>query len=730
MHKLQDAYDCDLDLGDTVQSIFGGETDPAMRMIKVVPSFVNRDFSVPPTSNLRPHHAHKRTRAVNGEHVSKRRRIEPAGNAQDDLNMARDQPLLSTENSRNGSRGAAHRPSSRARSQPRRSHTESSVFILHGVQTGEAEFASAVKQESPQPRLQPPARPVLRAEPTPVERHDISRRQSIRAPSDTLHTRGAAVLYPRHEIESTGAFDDRIKQVLDQPRNASVPVDVEPAPERDLPEMAAKPSPQPIRQQTSSGPQHATAKRKDVYDVPSSPELSPREKLRTARSLNSTTNAVRKEINLLNGSRLSSSQGRPGSNDPVSAFLKDIAQPKPSDVQTPFKASSLKHAKPGSLKRPTRVSLPVSKSSPSSSQADREKQIDSRIHDRLGMVKQLHSQRSPSNVVQGTNRAAPWNAESWGFDSLRQPNGTAKEANGEDEAEAFIDTQANCALQEDDGEDKDESNVESLADGTLQESDGKQEAEPQIETREDNLLDTAVEEADESQSRSVSAAMSTRSSPVVSRRPARFLSRSPTPQGSVSDDESEAPSAPPSIPTSAQPVVQEEAASEADLSHESSDSSSEDEENEEEEKEPEDLTASLPPPPAIEVVQSSPPNSASASSIPDPRSISSQPIIRQTPIPLPPNVSSQFRSSQSVSVEAAARRPAPRPTTRYSGFRSLREQLADVKSPSTTAPKTAYDPRVATLSKSMGKGKAGVVQGGENDDESSEEDSSDSSDSD
>jgi hypothetical protein len=85
--KLQDAYDCDLDLGDTVGDIFEGEADSTMRIIKVVPSFVNRDFSVPPTSNLRPVREQKRMRERETERetesATKRRRTEDVERAHD-----------------------------------------------------------------------------------------------------------------------------------------------------------------------------------------------------------------------------------------------------------------------------------------------------------------------------------------------------------------------------------------------------------------------------------------------------------------------------------------------------------------------------------------------------------------------------------------------------------------------------------------------------------------------
>jgi hypothetical protein len=708
MNRLQDAYECDLDLGDTVKSIFGGEADPTMRMIKVVPSFVNRDFSVPPTSNLRPHNVHKRTQEASEEHASKRRRVEQAANLHDAMDVLRDQPVPSTENSRNSSRRRSDHPSSRARSQARRSQTESSVLIVHGAQTGQAEFAPAVKQESPELGLQPSARPVPRIEPRPSAAVDaVSRCQPIREPSRTSRAPEEAEAEPHLEPEITETADG-IEEAEEQPRDHVAPVETEQAPEPDI-------------------------KRRDVYDVPSSPEILNGRDTKTTRTRSTrATNTVRKEVDLLNSSRLSSSQTHSGSSDPISAFLKDIAQPEPSEAPTPIKAP-LKSAKPGSLKKPTRKSLlVVPKDSPSSSHAGKEKKTDPEIHARLDKIKQMRmekrrasedtsQEKSSSKDTPGKNhQAVPWTAESWGFDNLPQPNGTAKETNGADEAETHIDTQANGGHPDSDGERETETRVN----GTTQESDEEQEHEAH----------TVPDEADESKSRSVSAAVSTRSSPVVSRRPARYLSHSPTPaEGSASDEESEEP-------TAAEPAVEQEAGVNGDSSPESSDSSSEDEEEDDEENEEEELAnpaSPLPPPTTTPaVLKSSPPVPALTPFLSNSRPASTQPPVRHTPVPLPSNISSQqvtssqqIPSSQSVSVEAAARRPAARPATRYSGFRTLREQLADAKSPTTTKTKAPYDPRLVALSK-LGKGKGTVAGDEESSDEESSSSSSSSSDSD
>lgn len=74
--KIQDGYDCDLDLSDTVGAIFEGEKDQEKIMIQVIQASIDRDISVPVTSNLRPANAHKRLLEIQQSGGNKRRRIE------------------------------------------------------------------------------------------------------------------------------------------------------------------------------------------------------------------------------------------------------------------------------------------------------------------------------------------------------------------------------------------------------------------------------------------------------------------------------------------------------------------------------------------------------------------------------------------------------------------------------------------------------------------------------
>ncbi|KAF2832577.1 hypothetical protein CC86DRAFT_91338 [Ophiobolus disseminans] len=172
--KLQDAYDCDLDLDDTVSDIFEGESDTTTRVIKVVPSFINRDFSVPPTSNLRPREQ-KRTRESSAASANKRRRTDEVEQSLEDIDQTRDNPVLSTESepTRRSSVLDGAGNGSRAASRATRSRTRGSLVFIDDVQTGHTEFGPVVKDESPELGLPPPHRTAHKSRsqtpPSPVQ---------------------------------------------------------------------------------------------------------------------------------------------------------------------------------------------------------------------------------------------------------------------------------------------------------------------------------------------------------------------------------------------------------------------------------------------------------------------------------------------------------------------------------------------------------------------------------
>lgn len=73
--KLQDRYSCDLDLSDTVGQIFEGVTKQEELAIQVVQAALDREVSIPVTSNLRPQAVHRRHFEIVHTEGNKRRRI-------------------------------------------------------------------------------------------------------------------------------------------------------------------------------------------------------------------------------------------------------------------------------------------------------------------------------------------------------------------------------------------------------------------------------------------------------------------------------------------------------------------------------------------------------------------------------------------------------------------------------------------------------------------------------
>lgn len=320
---------------------------------------------------------------------------------------------------------------------------------------------------------------------------------------------------------------------------------------------------------------------------------------------------------------------------------------------------------------------------------------DIAIGDEIKQSEETNKLKSPHNTQeilpqtqdkppsgQGASQAAPWGVESWGFSSL--------------------------------GHTDDRSDKEELA-----QQPGLQAIAPAASTSEDEgfveqeMYSTAIED-NASRSRSASMVDSIRSSPAVSRRPARFLSHSPTPDASESEDESD--EAPLALPRVA-PQLNDKDDSESESSSDSS---------EDEDVQMSDVPAqSTTNPNANAAPPSSPPVNAASDStpvVPETSQVTLPQVkhrLQRTPVPLPAQQSSQApRSSQSISVQAADRR-------RYAGFRSLREQLADTKAAQSATQKKTFDPRTMSLGK-LAKGKP-LVGFSSNSDESSNDDSSSSS---
>jgi hypothetical protein len=694
IQKLQDAYDCDLDLGDTVSSIFEGETDASMRLIKVVPAFVGRDFSVPATSNLRPTREQKRARELQVEHANKRRRIERLNGDHDDHDdhdgdhdedRACNHPVPSTESecTRQGSHGPDAAHSSRAATGTRtmRSQTGASVVVVRDAHTGLAEFSPGVKEESPELGLAPP---------TPV-RNGIAKRQSARPRSETPP---ASVLeaeqQPQTELPAAegGAEENMHGDAMRATPEAVPAVDV-----------------QPTAPPAHHSPPPAETKRNDVYDVPSSPEFMAN-KIKAKRTYGRsprTATHVQKEVDLLNHSR------RPSNltpkSDLTSAFLQDVQSP----------ATALNSSTPA-------------------------KRLDPEIQERLDKLNQLRLRRrskfeireneSPSKPMveeappkkdDAENTIVISSGETSSQSSNKDPEDSQPWANSSTTGAARA-----VPAEAVDYESKPEalSSVEDLEDAQvrvisptadLSEEARADELEEAVQEAPEEMPDEVIEEAIEPDSETEA--------------PARFLSRSPSPNGSASEAESERTSNAASKAASPVPVSEQEAT-------ESSSSESEESSTNDEDVEMLDITTAPAPngltSTAPNVFPSSPPNvnvaPASTLMVPEtsqPSLSQLNPLVRRTPIPLPSNLSQTPRSSQVASTQATVGRPH----ARHTGFRTLREQLADAKTPPTANQKKAYDPRLTGLSKlaSRGKGTPSLGVGLENDDSSDEESSSSSS---
>ncbi|CAO2649175.1 Nn.00g101240.m01.CDS01 [Neocucurbitaria sp. VM-36] len=433
--KLQDAYDCDLDLGDTVSSIFEGETDPSMRTIKVVPSFVNRDFSVPATSNLRPGYAQKRLREINAEHANKRRRVEQLQleDVSEEVDPARDQPIPTTESERSAddSVGEGGLHGAQLQSRSRRSQTGGSWVVVNDAQTGHAEFGPGVKEESPE-LGPPPTREALgttplddafKKPPVPVSRKSPRKRQLIRSRSKT-HESPQAISKRQVDEEVPELNNATVQDVsMHEEEVIQAKHNVAASPRINSQDAALNRSPRPTSEPSQDTTPPAAAKRKDVYEVSSSPEfLSTKSKSKSKKTYSKsprTATTIQKEVDLLNHSRRLSTRVQPSSytqrsildslskkartfqlpkpdviestpqeeeeaaaaasllqrgaraesiqnnEDLTAAFLDSATRALQAGIQTPDRTVSAKTGRPGSLKKPSKNILPATPSSAS-----------------------------------------------------------------------------------------------------------------------------------------------------------------------------------------------------------------------------------------------------------------------------------------------------------------------------------------------------------------------------
>lgn len=387
INKLQDAYDCDLDVDDTVGSIFEGEADPTMRKIKVVPSFVDRDFSVPVTSNLRPASAQKRLLEVAEERANKRRRINHSQLhcVREESHPLRDQPLPTTESelcgedisdeAANGLQ-AAHRSS--------RSHTGASLVFVHGGQTGDAEFGSGIKAESPElgdlPRQPTPEVAQIEAmvrEPSIPLRKETprgARLQKNTSRSRTPHQSAPQVseghVCPLKDITQDSDLRRQQKDGLQSITTNEKAVDT-----------AILRSPESTPSHMQQTPPVAS-RRKDLYEISSSPEFVGQKSSSNMTTYGRSPKTVQKAVALMNRARRLSVQAQrhtPTKQSPSrtslekthayplaqSDFIESTQQDEEvlirsrhvqNGVSTPIQTTPAKTSRPGSLKKPSRTS--------------------------------------------------------------------------------------------------------------------------------------------------------------------------------------------------------------------------------------------------------------------------------------------------------------------------------------------------------------------------------------
>ncbi|KAF2178518.1 hypothetical protein K469DRAFT_695321 [Zopfia rhizophila CBS 207.26] len=138
IRKLQDGYDCDLDMRDTVGAIFDDVIDPEKRMIKVVQARIDREMSIPPGSALRPANAQKRGRLSPELHANKRRRTDGQDCPIPSLEQAPDRPLPSTGLDQIGDN-----------EQRRQSRSGEPVVFVQASQSEHAELEPLPKAQSP-----------------------------------------------------------------------------------------------------------------------------------------------------------------------------------------------------------------------------------------------------------------------------------------------------------------------------------------------------------------------------------------------------------------------------------------------------------------------------------------------------------------------------------------------------------------------------------------------------
>jgi hypothetical protein len=348
--KLQDAYDCDLDLSDTVSSIYEGETDLTRRTIKVVPSFIHRDFSVPFTSNLRPANAQKRQRDNYEDPTSKRRRLEEQQHGLPKKDLLRDRPLPSTESEHSSDDGAGLIDTDLTQTTARLTRYKSgaSVVITHNVHTGLDHFAPGVKEESPE-LGDPVAQPISDSEGEPSQTPEaIFKKPLLPASASKKAPRVRQLDRPRKESP---------QQTIPESPEQNGPTEVQ---DEDMqygmedeimddelsqhsrktsrsPESSNDPTPE-VSEPVRNG---AAVPRKSIYEPPGSPDFigSSAKRLRTYGRFPRTPRLVQKQAQAPNGSGTyskskGSGNGSSKSQSGINGKARVFQKPKLDEIES------------------------------------------------------------------------------------------------------------------------------------------------------------------------------------------------------------------------------------------------------------------------------------------------------------------------------------------------------------------------------------------------------------
>ena len=271
--KLQDAYDCDLDLGDSVASIFEGEIDQEKRLIKVVPGYVDRAFSVPVTSNLRPTYLQKRIQEIEQLNANKRQRVGAPPDLSTISEIAPDHPVPSTESdeSVDGNDGTHRRSLSK----------DSVIYVgdsqLEDIADRHENISVAVKEESPE-LGQPTMRTIPESDDESSSQQRLASHQEPSAPQDHLFLKPALPASRMNRQQSReNQRDDRDGLSTDAIQrnrgdNTNVGKNISETQVHSSPPLSSSPTVTAARSTDDSVEPRDVAARQNVYEAFDTPE--------------------------------------------------------------------------------------------------------------------------------------------------------------------------------------------------------------------------------------------------------------------------------------------------------------------------------------------------------------------------------------------------------------------------------------------------------------------------